>query len=565
MLQEAWFSGGPGAKHLGRPDRPKKSKEKKGPKGLPGTNRRLAPKRTLENALARMVMSSSDCVYEATIISSLDRRSVQGRGTCGVEFVGDRPTLYYDPDFIAEISDHELKVTLKHEVMHLTLHHQVRGAMIRRRFNFEGSDLREKLLQQQAHWLASDWAVNELLLREEPAMGYQNRIIGYWALPAEHDMPVLRSYEEYFPMALKLLRDARAKREKEQAEARKNAACNGSDGTVVVLLGPVQQPEEKSEEKPEEKPSTRTRPANLQELLDAAEAIAAHAAEDEAKAAEVHDLLGEDNSEASEQTLHAVLALIPAREERLPSQGELVNVVHAILEAAERTLRGHGKSTPNVYGRAKVTPPREPLRGIRGLIAALETIEPTNPTAGYSASMRHVSRPAAARSLYYRKLGGQFVQLSRRMPLFPGVESTAPSLTLGIVLDTSCSMSQRMLSGGIAIVRDVMEELGIEEGVLLECDDRAVRALRLERGVDLPTELVGRGGTNFDPGLEGAMKWARDNGVTLDGIVYITDGDAPCPRVRVDVPVVWAIVGADGQEVLPDVPGNINVMLKEVV
>lgn len=617
----------PGALHLGRPNRPKKLKEKKGPKGLPGTNRRHAPKRTLENALARLALASSDCVYEATIISSLDRRIVPGLGTMGVEFVGARPTLYYDPDFVSEISDHELKVTLKHEVMHLTLHHQVRGAMIRRRFNFEGSDLREKILQQRAHWLASDWAVNELLLREEPAMGYENKIIGYWALPAEHDLPLLRSYEEYYPMALDLLRKRRERREKEQAEAAKSALviivapapedgagepqpggealgeALGEGAPVLIAKGPAEgggkpspgsenpdspTPEEpgaapKAGEKPspepaegkdeakdgakpdaagdaerpaEEKPKPRARPANLDELLEAAQTIAELVAADEKKAAEVRELFGEDDDMLSERSLHGVL-------DHMPSRDELASVADAIIEAAQQTVRGHGKSVPNVFKKTKVTPRPEPLRGIAGLLAALGDIEPTNPTSGYLGSMRHVSRPAAARSLYYRNLGGRFAALARRMPLFPGVENTAPTLTLAIVLDTSGSMTQRMLSYGIAVVRDVMEELGIEEGVLLECDDRTVRAIRLERGVDLPEELVGRGGTNFDPGLAGAMQWARENDVTLDGIVYITDGEASRPQVKVDVPTVWALVGSHPRKVLDGVPGNTNVILEE--
>lgn len=573
------------------PPKPRQKKERKQPKGLPGTNRRHAPKRTLESALSRRINASSSCAYEASIISSLDRRIVPGFGTFGVEFVGARPTLYVDPDYMAAMSDHELDVTLKHEVMHLTLHHPVRGAMLRRRFDFDSADMREKELQVRAHRLATDWAVNELLITEEPLMASENKVLGYWALPREHGFPAKLSYEEYFPLALKMLRKKREEREKKQAEAEEAARAAGAPSIVVMLLqgdgagageetkpGGGEEPKpgaggagESTEDGEEDAPKGRPRPANLDELLEAGAALSQLVAEDEKKLAEANKIL-EQEDDASEQMLDAVLVgLVPGRprpggedvgEDPLPSEGELEAVTTIILAIAAKTMRGHGKSVPGIYGRTKVTPPPDTLRGSEGLLRALEDVMPSNPTAGSVPSMRSISRPAAARALHYRQKGGAFASLARRMPLFPGVARDV-TLTIAIVLDTSGSMTEAMLSYGIGVVRDVIEELGISEGVLLECDDRAVRALRLAPGAELPDEVVGRGGTNFDPGLRGAIEWARENDVVLDALIYITDGDAPKPTVRLDIPTVWAIVGRYTKEVLQDVPGNTNVILKK--
>jgi predicted metal-dependent peptidase len=563
-----------------RPNRPKK--ERKRPKGVPGTNRRHAPVRTLANALARRIHASSACAYEASIISSLDRRMVPGLGTFAVEFVGARPTLYFDPDFMETISDHELDVTLKHEVMHLTLHHPVRGSMLRRRFNFDSADKREKALQQQAHGLAADWAVNELLIIDEPAMAHENKIIGYWALPREHMLPPKLSYEEYFPMALELLREKREQREKEQAEAAaqkiaiqmvvmflQGAAAEGdmpseqggepgdAGGVVIVVPG---SPNAGTGEEPAEAKG-RPRPRNLDELLEAAAAIAELVAEEERQAAEASKILGQED-DTSEQTLDAVLSNLPSRDP-LPSAGELEAITSSVLQAADRLVTSWGKSAPNVFHKTKVRLPPEPLRGSEGLIEALRAFMPSNLSAGSATSMRSISRPAAARARYYRNLGGAHATLARRTPLFPGVAPLAETLTVAIPLDTSGSMTESMLSYALGVIRDVLEELGITEGVLLECDDRAVRVLRIERGMELPEEVIGRGGTDFDPGLRGAVEWARENGVVLDAIIYVTDGHANRPQVQVDVPTIWARVGKGSKAVLEGVPGNLNVILEE--
>lgn len=519
----------------------------KKPRKLPKTLDRAelkAQQKTLEQALARRVHGSHACAYEAQVILSLDRRPVPGFGTFAVGIVKGRFVLYYDPIYMQSISERELDVTLMHEVMHLTMHHHARGEAVRQRFNFKSADKREKSVQVRAHALAADYAINEILARTETDMRAPGKPIGYWAFPDEYDLPAQRTYEEYFELLLPILR---TKRDEREALLRELLNHGGWGGTVLELMlyGPPG-----GERQLGDGP-----PRNLEELLEAVDALL-------------------DLVEADVQDDSAVLSgpSIPGHRGEddprhagdrdplmLPTEEELAQATEQLLKDADGSLAGQGRSTPGRYQRIHIAPPPEKLTGVDGLLRAMRRAIPSHQGGGYRTSMRNVNRGMAARAQHARRRGGPLAQFASRMPLVPGyAQQTA--LCAAIVLDTSVSMSQRSLSYAIGVVRDVMEQLEIAEAALLTVDDRLTSVIKLERGGELPQNLVGGGGTEFDPGLRGAMAWAQEHGFSLDLIVYITDGDASDPEFTVPVPVIWALVGC-AYPVLEGVAGHENVFL----
>lgn len=564
----------------------KKPRERRKSKSVSHAGGKRTAARTLSSALSRRVHASSACVYEACLISSLERVAEPGLGTFAVAFVGARPVLFYDPAVLAEMSERELDVTLMHEVMHLTHHHPARGKMLDTRFGYAAADQRERRLQFRAHMVASDYAINEVLRLHVKEMGYASAPLGYWAFPSERKLPSMLTYEQYFALVLAQLREEQDKRDEKGAanadgaskgEAGRGAGGNGSGspggggrgaGTTLVLVGvDMGEPDADAEKRDasgggdgdakdgdaKDEASAPpaalklARPQNKEDMLEVADAILILVAKHETEEKERSDKLAQVYKDF-------LCAPPPAL-----SMNDMATVVDAMLNAAKQQVQGYGKSLPGVYGKTEVVLSEAPLEGLDGLFEALRQVTATHLGGGYGLSMRTISRAAAARVRHCVAQASHGAAFALRMPLVPGVGYSA-SLCIAIVLDTSGSMYQSLLSYGISAVRDVIEELGIQEGVMLECDDRTTNVLRLEPGVELPAHVVGRGGTSFDPGLLGAVQWAADNGVELDAIVYITDGVAPTPVVTVDVPVIWAGVG-DAVPVLPGVPGNINVVL----
>ena len=107
-----------------------------------------------------------------------------------------------------------------------------------------------------------------------------------------------------------------------------------------------------------------------------------------------------------------------------------------------------------------------------------------------------------------------------------------------MAIDTSVSVSDTDL--GIFFTEiDAMYKQGAEI-VVIECDAEVQRTYNYKG--QLPTEVAGRGGTEFDP----VFAFLRSNRLThYDGCIYLTDGCADEPTIRPPCPLLWVIT-ADG-------------------
>jgi predicted metal-dependent peptidase len=123
----------------------------------------------------------------------------------------------------------------------------------------------------------------------------------------------------------------------------------------------------------------------------------------------------------------------------------------------------------------------------------------------------------------------------------PGSESDSLA-HLVFARDTSCSISDAILSAVTSEIDAAMGDGAADRITIIDCDSRIHRAAEFERGDILPREMhsgLGRGGTAFRPVFE----HVRDAIPDASAVVYLTDLE--CTDIGEDpgVPVMWVTFG----------------------
>jgi predicted metal-dependent peptidase len=137
--------------------------------------------------------------------------------------------------------------------------------------------------------------------------------------------------------------------------------------------------------------------------------------------------------------------------------------------------------------------------------------------------------------------------------LRPGRRFHRPDVA--VVIDTSASMSKRLLDAAATELNGLLHRSGIREVTVVVCDAEALRAQRVRRLGDL--RLVGGGGTDLRVGITAAASIRPTPSV----IVVLTDGDTPWPRSAPRGTTLIAVV-IGGSE-LPKGPGIVSVRIDE--
>lgn len=105
-----------------------------------------------------------------------------------------------------------------------------------------------------------------------------------------------------------------------------------------------------------------------------------------------------------------------------------------------------------------------------------------------------------------------------------------------IAIDTSASISDRLLAEFKAEVRSIVEELCPEEAYLIYCDAIVQAVLRFVANDPVVFQAIpGRGGTDFRPVFE---KVEQEH-IFPTCLVYLTDMNGVAPTVAPDYPVLW--------------------------
>jgi predicted metal-dependent peptidase len=122
---------------------------------------------------------------------------------------------------------------------------------------------------------------------------------------------------------------------------------------------------------------------------------------------------------------------------------------------------------------------------------------------------------------------------SKRFGTFPGVR-VRRLRRIAVVLDTSGSIETEVIEMFFAEIRAIWRSGASVE--VIECDAQVQRSYPFDGRA--PTEVKGRGGTDYDP----AFEWLRARGRgKFDACIYLTDGFAPKPKVRPPCPLLWVL------------------------
>lgn len=147
-----------------------------------------------EWVIAFMVMED---LFVHEILLMMDKRSSKSVDTMGVSVIDSRLVLFYNEDFVARLSDPELRYVLTHEIYHLILHHCTKRVP-------------NDPAQAKKHNIAADLAVNSLIpvsADRKPPTDENGKQIG--CFPDTREFPKSEGFEPMLSMEqyLQLLED----------------------------------------------------------------------------------------------------------------------------------------------------------------------------------------------------------------------------------------------------------------------------------------------------------------------------------------------------------------------
>jgi len=108
---------------------------------------------------------------------------------------------------------------------------------------------------------------------------------------------------------------------------------------------------------------------------------------------------------------------------------------------------------------------------------------------------------------------------------------------IGIILDTSGSMSQELLSKALREAAGAMKAANLDRCWFIQCDADVHSTKRIRIKDLAKLELRGRGGTDFVPALEQAAKIKPK----ISLVIYLTDGDGNAPNTPPPFDVIWCV------------------------
>ena len=139
----------------------------------------------------------------------------------------------------------------------------------------------------------------------------------------------------------------------------------------------------------------------------------------------------------------------------------------------------------------------------------------------------------------------------------PSVGKEARMGTMIVGIDTSGSISKKMLSCFGRHLFDIIEECKPEEVIVIWCDYK-IQKIETHQYEDVPFKLEapGRGGTN----MREITHWVNKNAPDSDACVILTDGHTPYPsKGEEEVPTLWVITDKTAKK-----PDYINSILFEM-
>jgi len=494
---------------------------------------------TVADALAYLTSNKVQNFY-ARVINLMDRYSIPGMGTMGVTVQRGKYIFIYDPLFAASVSYEEICATCEHEVLHLVLEHIPR--MITQRALLVHSE--ELALFDMTSNLAVDLAVNEFLADTWPGVKDQEeKPLGVWIVP-ENWKPALPSrmaYEDYHHLLMLLMRpqaeamqkisNLAAKLLQEQTESIRKA-LNGDkgegegegegSGTGQGGTAPELQ-EEINGLSPEEK-------KQLEMLTQAMQSHTGwtHGADNAADASQAAEH-GKELLKSALTSANKSRGTVPGHMRELirklltPPTVPWTQFLHDIVQRTRQTKRVRGMARPSKK------------------LSALKTYARMQAEEGDERFQRYAH--------------------FQRTPVFPGIKQDN-KFTVVYALDTSGSMGTTECALGLSEIQHLQRADADINICVLYADTTINKEYWVGNSDTLDDELMGRGGTDFEPIFEYISEHMLASADKApDILIYCTDGYAPPPTTRIPIPTVWLLTPR-GMPVVEE-SGHITIEMRD--
>ena len=484
---------------------------------------------SLEDALTYLVRKRE---FNAAVMNTLQRIPVPNLKTMGVSSLKGRYVLLYDPDFVNQVSEEELRATLAHEVIHIVCEHIPRHMSLLSTVPSEDRHLFEMVSN-----LSADLDDNQILKRNYPKILSKDQELGYWVLP-EQWTPALPSnlpYENYQKLLLEIMKERQKGSGDEVVKLARDILANhcpsawagkGNGNTQTSESGNGDEPAEAgasgSGNGNEPKPS----PQEIEDRLNALEPTDRKLTEALVKAGMQHvGWTTEGGGDAYEQ-------------QKLADHGK--QIIHEAVESHKK-LQGSLPGYMQELVDNLLLPPT--VEWTAFLKEVVQTTRQRRRTRG----MRRPSKKLAALRSWIKAQGDALpaakqIRLPdpKKMCLFPG-SSYDKKFTILYCVDTSGSMSTKDLQRGLSELMHLQDADKDIKIIVLYIDSGIGKEYVVESHTKIDPDMVGRGGTSFEPGFKRAKELLDTTDKAPDILIYATDGYASAPKTQLPIPVVWLI------------------------
>lgn len=450
--------------------------------------------------------------FYGRLATALQRIPKRGMGTMAVGIRDGRAVLYYDPDFVAKLDLSTALFVLEHEMLHLILDHIPRYLEL---LSVQPTDL-DKKKAAAVYNIAMDCAINTMLRNHEGFEGIQKLLLDGIAekypdepvdprnglcLPEKFKLPLEGTFEMYQYMLMR------------QVEI--HEICLRLHGGVTHDMwgDPGEGEGQPGENEGKGKGGASGKQGDQ-------EGGGAGGGSGDKMKREVIDITFEGSSIGG------------------MTADELMSQAHRVREQVKNALRQVAKS----------------LGGIgRGLLPAgveewLEAYlaDPIIPWWEIFSTRARASRPAKHQrscTLPNRTLMALSEEDPSIIPMPGRVRDRVWNIFL--MVDTSGSMSTESLE---IAKSELQHMLAVEEGTeirYMEGDAAVHTDIVLKKGDEIPKEVVGRGGTDFDAYFIHMKQYLDDSTKSPDLVIVYTDGYAPAikesNRFPPEIPVIWLV------------------------
>ena len=170
-------------------------------------------------------------------------------------------------------------------------------------------------------------------------------------------------------------------------------------------------------------------------------------------------------------------------------------------------------------------------RGLLGGDLRRQVEQILQPRVDWRAVLRRFIDSAARADYTWTQPSPRYIASGLYLPSLQSNEMGA----LAVAVDTSGSVDQVTLAQLVAEVQSIADELQPSRVHVLSCDTRVRSIDTYERGEQIAADLIGGGGTRFQPVFDAVA----DLDEPPAAIVYLTDLCGP-DAVESDVPTIWA-------------------------